>query len=297
MKQKLFSLLAFFVFLLFSAQGNRFTYEYRFKVDSTRMDSLKSEFVNLDIFPQKSFYYGQPKFAQDSLNCISVLQQQKAGSENFSISIDTQDWNTQYFIEKTYPDFKINWFGKIEETYVDVEERSNMVWKILPEIQIIENYKCQKATIDFGGRKWIAWFSKDLPFQDGPYKFHGLPGLIVKLEDTKKSHQFILKGSRKLTSSIHSIDYIIGLQKDAHIDHKYVKVTPEQYRKMFLSYKNDPAKDIKMTLSNPNSSIEVSLEGGKIINDRAEVIKYFEEKKGRKYKNNNNYLELSLHQN
>jgi GLPGLI family protein len=28
--------------------------------------------------------------------------------------------------------------------------------------------------------------STDIPFQDGPYKFYGLPGLIVKIEDEEK---------------------------------------------------------------------------------------------------------------
>jgi GLPGLI family protein len=32
-----------------------------------------------------------------------------------------------------------------------------------------------------------------LPIQDGPYKFHGLPGLILKIEDETKSHSFALK--------------------------------------------------------------------------------------------------------
>ena len=45
-----------------------------------------------------------------------------------------------------------------------------------------------KAVTEFAGRKWTAWFTEELPFQDGPYKFRGLPGLIVKLEDATQSH-------------------------------------------------------------------------------------------------------------
>ncbi|RTZ46452.1 GLPGLI family protein [Chryseobacterium arthrosphaerae] len=36
-------------------------------------------------------------------------------------------------------------------------------------------FNTQKAVCDFAGRKWTAWFTADLPIQDGPYKFYGLP--------------------------------------------------------------------------------------------------------------------------
>ena len=76
-----------------------------------------------------------------------------------------------------------------------------MNWKILPETKKIGEYETQKATASFGGRERIAWFSKDIPFQDGPYKFHGLPGLIVKAEDSTGSHIMTLVANKKLTNS------------------------------------------------------------------------------------------------
>jgi GLPGLI family protein len=63
--------------------------------------------------------------------------------------------------------------------------------------KITDKYKgfnVQKAITDFAGRKWIAWFTADIPIPDGPYKFYGLPGLILKLEDTTGSHKFNLTG-------------------------------------------------------------------------------------------------------
>lgn len=295
MKLKLFSLFAFFAFLSLSAQGNRFTYEYRFRIDSTKTDSLKSEFVNLDIFPTKSYYYGQASFASDSIMNNSIIEQRKSTPNSISFSSTTEEWNISYVIEKAYPDFKSNWFTNIEQTNMIVEETPAMKWKILPETQKIENYNCQKATAKFGGRVWEAWFSKDLPFTDGPYKFHGLPGLIVKLEDTTKSHQFLLKGSKKLKPEDHSWDYIRDLQKEAKNEFQGVKVNPAQYKKLYLSYKNDPAKDIKLDLADPNTSMTVTTEGGAKLSNNAEIIKYFEESLAKKYKTINNQLELNLH--
>jgi GLPGLI family protein len=55
----------------------------------------------------------------------------------------------------------------------------------------IGNWEAQKATTEFGGRKWTAWFCEEIPLSDGPYKFKGLPGLIVKISDADNSHDGI----------------------------------------------------------------------------------------------------------
>ena len=295
MKLKYALILAIFAILNLSAQGNRFTYEYQFRIDSTKTDSMKKEFVNLDIFPTKSYFYGQAKFASDSITNNSIIEQRKSTPNSLSYSSTTEDWNTSYLIEKSYPSFKTNWFTNIEQTNMVVEETPVIKWQILPETQKIESYNCQKATANFGGRIWEAWFSKDLPFPDGPYKFHGLPGLIVKLEDKTKSHQFLLKGNKKLKAEDHSWDYILALQKEAKHEFEGVKVNPTQYKKLFMTYKNDPAKDIKLDLANPNHSMTVTTGEGKKLTNNAEIIKFFEELSARKYKSNNNQLELNLH--
>ncbi len=50
----------------------------------------------------------------------------------------------------------------------------------------VQNYTLQKATTGFGGRNWTAWFCKDIPFNEGPFKFRGLPGLIFEIQDDKQ---------------------------------------------------------------------------------------------------------------
>ena len=63
-------------------------------------------------------------------------------------------------------------------------------WQITSETDTIHNYVCQKAICDFGGRTWEAWFTQELPFCDGPYKFCNLPGLILNVADTQNHYSW-----------------------------------------------------------------------------------------------------------
>lgn len=44
-------------------------------------------------------------------------------------------------------------------------------------------YICKKATCKFRGREWTAWYAEELGMDAGPWKLHGLPGLILKAAD------------------------------------------------------------------------------------------------------------------
>ena len=65
-------------------------------------------------------------------------------------------------------------------------------WTLKDEQQNIHGYRCQKATCHWRGRDYEAWFTSEIPIQRGPWKFGGLPGLIVKIYDAKKEYNFEL---------------------------------------------------------------------------------------------------------
>ena len=65
------------------------------------------------------------------------------------------------------------------------ESFPSMTWTLGNETKTICGYKCQKATCHWRGRDYVAWFTSDIPLKSGPWKFGGLPGLIMKIYDTK----------------------------------------------------------------------------------------------------------------
>lgn len=59
-------------------------------------------------------------------------------------------------------------------------------WVLQNETKMIGKFECKKATTYFRGRNYIAWYSTKIPTDSGPWKFSGLPGLILEVYDFDK---------------------------------------------------------------------------------------------------------------
>lgn len=70
-------------------------------------------------------------------------------------------------------------------------------WQIMKQTKKINDIFCTRAEISLFGRKWIAWFSNEHPFPFGPYKFFGLPGLIIEIADSTDSYRYELYKLKK----------------------------------------------------------------------------------------------------
>ncbi|WP_282628907.1 GLPGLI family protein [Empedobacter sedimenti] len=55
-------------------------------------------------------------------------------------------------------------------------------WVLSKEESTILGYKVRKATYTNPTQTVEAWYASDLPFRDGPSRFNGLPGLILKIK-------------------------------------------------------------------------------------------------------------------
>lgn len=90
---------------------------------------------------------------------------------------------------------------RVDETMFCYEEnKPELNWTILNNRKMIANYSCQNATVIFRGRNYEAWFTTEIPISVGPYKFGGLPGLILEIQDTNQNYTFRCVGLKKLKS-------------------------------------------------------------------------------------------------
>lgn len=70
------------------------------------------------------------------------------------------------------------------DDYYYQEAIPKLNWTLLPGDTTIIGYTCHKASTHFRGRDYTAWYSEELPMPYGPYKFNGLPGLILCIYDS-----------------------------------------------------------------------------------------------------------------
>ncbi len=286
------NLALFFLFasVMTSAQVNRFIYEYKFRADSTKTDSLKTEWMYLDIDKSGSRYYSKLAFDADSIMNADLNKQLAAGMGNISISRQNYGNAVSYKVEKSHPSYKTVLITEIGNQSYRVTEDRPLGWKISSENKQVGEFKAQKATTQFAGRLWTAWFTSDIPFQDGPYKFHGLPGLIVEVSDATGSHRMELKGVKKIAEAKQEALDTKG--KDIPlIGRKAIEVSRAQYVKLLKQYENDPVQGMRELLNRPNSTVKINMNGTE-FSDPKDILKVMEKSARERMAANNNKLEL-----
>ncbi|WP_079240279.1 GLPGLI family protein [Chryseobacterium indologenes] len=272
MKNILFFLL---IILNINAQNKRFIYDYQFVSDSTKHSEIKSETMYLDIGSKGSIYYSSSAYVNDS----TMIADAKLGKMTMPA-----EGKINERVCKNYPDYKIFISTKFYlEKYKVLDERQQN-WKIHKEKDKINGFNVQKASLDFAGRKWIAWFTTEIPIQDGPYKFHGLPGLILKIEDETKSHYFVLKGVRSLSKNT--------VYPNIDQSKKEIEINQKKYVKLFKEYRQDPVKDLKQ-LFNEGKMVSYTDRSGNIVTP-SQIIKNLESERKRMLVKDNNIIEIDL---
>lgn len=260
------------------AQNKRFIYEYRFIPDSTNLEDVKTEMMFLDTNKQGSKYYSYTVFNSDSLMKADLERQLKA-TGSINIKSDMRKGDVRYSVTKTYPDYKINLHRRLSMDAYNISDDRKINWKISSEKEKIGEWNAQKAEADFAGRHWIAWFSTEIPIQDGPYKFHGLPGLIVKIEDKTGSHKMELRGIKNISSEL-----------DINVfEAKEIAVNTKQFQKVMKEYESDPTKGIKQLQMGGANIIMTGKDG-----NTSKIAKEQEERLKNQIRKNNNGIEQDI---
>jgi len=79
--------------------------------------------------------------------------------------------------------------------YEGYEPTPEIAWTLLDDTVTVCGYHCHLATGTFRGVEWQACYTEDIPSSVGPWRLHGLPGLIVKAECA--AHTFSLAALRQ----------------------------------------------------------------------------------------------------
>ena len=167
---------------------SRFYDPARIGRDSLLSDKMK----NMDTQSIKSVSVFKGDKAKDLTNMPGTIASPSSEGESYQIYKDKSS-------KKTTVIDKVAANG---DKFLYEDEIGTLPWKISDATDTIQNYVCQKATVHFRGRDYTAWFAPDIPVSDGPWKFAGLPGLILKVEDSRQLFVFSLIGLQQLSPPI-----------------------------------------------------------------------------------------------
>jgi len=168
-------------------------YTLEFIEDTLNTYYIRKDNMVLFIGPTTSKFISQDMYTFDTImKNITSLEQFQAKLLDQANPLPMA--KNGYKIFKNYPAGFISYIEHIPSTTYRYEEDLHLFeWDLYSDTATINGHFSQKAVTTYGGRDWIAWFTKDIPYSDGPYKFCGLPGLIARISDTKSHYIFELE--------------------------------------------------------------------------------------------------------
>lgn len=178
----------------------RVRYTYINSNDTLKTGKVRNENMLLFLGKNASLYTSYDKLrheiAEDQKFRAKAMS--KAGSgQPVAIVMDNSNsewmstWSYLYFVKEN------KLFTKeviALQSYLIEEQAPKINWKITRDTTSFSGLSCKKAIANFEGKNWIAWYAPSLPFQSGPWKLSGLPGLIVDAYEENKLIQFQFAG-------------------------------------------------------------------------------------------------------
>ena len=124
------------------------------------------------------------------------------------------------------------------------------------------SYTCKKAVANYRGTKLIAYYSTEIPVSAGPYKFNGLPGLIVMVyNEAAYPNYWLLK----------EVQYpYVG---DIPMDEKYIHSLPKLTLEAYVKKEEDKnEQQLRMMRSKLPEGVEMEPTSSKKVRGSVEQI-------------------------
>lgn len=171
-----------------------FTYLMQYRINKLVPDYIIKELFSLQITDNKAFFSSVNRLKLDS----AFSSQIKGNSNNINLdSKNIPQPRSNFLIIQT--NNEIQYYGAVRTTTLSYNSSVIDKWKLINETKVINSIVCKRAEVNYKGRDWIAWYATEIPFPYGPYKFSGLPGLIVKITDKTGDYDFELVQSKPST--------------------------------------------------------------------------------------------------
>jgi GLPGLI family protein len=222
-------------------------YQFTHMDDTNHRDRPYTEEMHLYVTPEWSIYLREAMIG--SAQYFFMQNGGKAADFNPLKELNEMSSYIHFFHKKeqVFTEKILNLFYQIQEPLESID------WTIHEEKKQIHGFEGQKATAKVRGRNYTAWFCTELPYQAGPWKLHGLPGLILAAEDQKSEVVFELLGIERTTLTLSEI----AIPKNVQMQ----KVNQQNYNKVYAQFIANPSAFAKAALGD-NVVMGTSSSGG-----------------------------------
>ena len=234
---KLFSSLIVVYFLGISlfAQNIEVTY----KVSVNTIDPLLKTIstYKLQISGNEALYYNPVADGSELLvEPYNVIRKSPTRVRAYINESTQQDISNDYFY-KNYVTDSIVFEQTIQgKTVVVYEPNKVMDWEIDNDFDtLIMSQQCYKATASFRGRDYVAFFSPTANANGAPWKFDGLPGLVLAAHSTD-NYLSIVPTSIKLNAGVPAVKNPYHGAEMVYTWDGYVKDLEEKLRRTARKY-------------------------------------------------------------
>ena len=196
--------------------------------DTTNTGRIWEEDFQMAFNSNRSLYTSYTKKVQDSIHKAKFEAASNAGSNEIDMGVFVPSTTENIYTSENENTLYVNKSFN-NNNYLIKEDFEKINWKIEKETKTLLGYTCQKATGICKGRNYTAWFTTDVPASFGPWKLHGLPGLILEAYDNSQRIKFTCTKISLGASLANNLS--LELPKDA------IATTYAEYNRMEKAYK------------------------------------------------------------
>lgn len=200
-------------------------YEYTHLKDTLNGSAFAPDYELLEIRPDLAIFYSLKTYQMKAI--YSTAEGKKEWQQIFDREISKlntggkmsdflatlpRNGEIEFVVKSSPAGDAMRVYDRIGPEQYYYDDEASQHWSLTDSTRVILGYSCQQATSTFRGREWVAWFTYDVPIGEGPWKLHGLPGLICEAYDRQQHYHYLITG---LEQKKVSLDYTILIDKEA----------------------------------------------------------------------------------
>lgn len=221
----------------------RFVVSYRMLYQQQpESEHPKEDLLLLEVGSRVTRFYSYRTWQTDSLVRVTPPEQVLANLGSFHSGVRDEIFRDQAAGRLTHID-------QIGMDYLLYTEPLPAIdWELEEGERTILGYACHRARCAFRGRNYEAWYAPEIAVSAGPWKFGGLPGLILAIKDDAGVLDLEATGVEQRVEPIRMTD------------RNYMKTNRKKYRELKQKMMTDPVgyltgnSNVQMTIKNEDGS-------------------------------------------